>query len=56
MNIQYIIVALIILAAVIYAGNTLRHKISAFKPRKKTDSCGADCGCAAKEKNKAAKI
>ena len=43
MDLQFIIVALIILAAVAFAGNNLRRKIKAFKP--KTDSCGAGCGC-----------
>jgi len=43
MNIQTVIVALIILAALVYAGNLLRHKLSAFKPKNKT--CGSDCGC-----------
>jgi hypothetical protein len=54
MDLQNIITALIIVAAFLYAGNLVRHKIKAFRP--KNDSCGADCGCAAKEKNKAAKI
>ncbi len=48
MNIQTIIVALIIIAALLYAGNILRQKISSFKP--KTGSCGSDCGCESKPK------
>lgn len=43
MDLQFIIVGLIILAAVAFAGNSLRRKISAFKP--KAGSCGAGCGC-----------
>lgn len=46
MDIQIIIVALIILAAIAYAGNLARHKLKAFKPKDK--SCGADCGCETK--------
>lgn len=51
MDIQTIIVGLIIGAALIYAGNILRHKVKAFKP--KDNSCGADCGCESKTKIKA---
>jgi hypothetical protein len=43
MDLQFIIVALIIVAAMLFAGNAVRRKIKAFKP--KTDSCGAGCGC-----------
>lgn len=43
MELQTVIVALIILASMLYVGNLLRLKIKAFKP--KTDSCGASCGC-----------
>jgi hypothetical protein len=50
MDIQNIIVGLIILAALFYAGNILRQKIKAFKP--KDNSCGADCGCESKTKIK----
>jgi hypothetical protein len=50
MELQSIIVALIILTALVYAGNILRHKIKAFKP--KDNSCGADCGCDSKTKVK----
>jgi hypothetical protein len=46
MDIQTVIVTLIIFAAFVYAGNMLRHKIKAFKP--KGNSCGADCGCEGK--------
>jgi hypothetical protein len=47
MDAQTIIVGLIVLAAIIYAGNILRQKIKAFKP--KSISCGADCGCESKK-------
>jgi hypothetical protein len=50
MDIQTVIVILIIVAAFVYAGNAVRHKISAFKP--KDNSCGADCGCESKSKVK----
>lgn len=50
MNIQTIIVSLIILAAIFYAGNVLWLKIKAFKP--KNGACGADCGCESKVKIK----
>jgi hypothetical protein len=50
MNIQNIIVALIILAALVYVGNILRQKVKSFKP--KAGSCGADCGCDSKAKAK----
>jgi hypothetical protein len=50
MDIQNIIAALIIFAAFVYAGNLLRHKIKAFKPR--DNSCGADCGCESNPKGK----
>jgi len=43
MNIQNFIVALIILAALVYVGNILRQKVRSFKP--KDNSCGAGCGC-----------
>lgn len=48
MDIQTIIVSFIIFAAIAYAGNILRRKIKAFRPKK--DSCGADCGCETKNK------
>ena len=48
MDIQTIIVILIVGAALIYAGNIVRHKIKAFKP--KNNSCGTDCGCESKSK------
>jgi hypothetical protein len=44
---QNIIVALIIIAALVYAGNLLRQKVAAFKP--KDGSCGSDCGCDSKK-------
>jgi len=50
MDFQTIIVAVIILAALVFAGNSLRRKIEAFKP--KANSCGADCGCGGREKAK----
>ena len=50
MDIQTIIVILIVGAALAYAGNVLRHKIGAFKP--KGNSCGADCGCESQGKSK----
>jgi hypothetical protein len=43
MDLQTIIVALIILAAVLYAARNVMRKLKAFKPKKK--SCGTDCGC-----------
>ena len=43
MDFQTIIVALIVFAALAFAGNSLRHKIRAFRP--KAGSCAADCGC-----------
>lgn len=54
MNLQNIIVAIIILAALFYVGNILRHKVRSFKP--KNASCGSDCGCDSKAKNKTVKI
>lgn len=51
MNTQNIIVALIVLGALVYAGSVLRHKIKAFKP--KENSCGAGCGCQSNSKFKA---
>ena len=54
MDIQTIIVALIILAAMLYAGNLLRHKIKAFRP--KDNSCGADCGCESNSRTPRSKI
>jgi hypothetical protein len=42
MNIQFVIVAAIILAAVIYAGKTLLHKRRAFSGK---HGCEQDCGC-----------
>jgi len=50
MDIQTIIVVFIIVAALVYTGNILRHKIKAFKPKGK--SCGADCGCSGNAKAK----
>jgi hypothetical protein len=50
MDFQTIIVALIILGAIAFAGNSLRHKVSAFKP--KGNSCGSNCGCEGNAKNK----
>ncbi len=50
MNVQNIIVALIVLAALLYVGNILRHKVKSFKP--KDASCGADCGCESKSKSR----
>jgi hypothetical protein len=43
MDLQFIIVALIVFAALLFAGNSVRHKIKAFRP--KAGSCGAGCGC-----------
>lgn len=50
MDTQTIIVGLIVLAALLYAGNLLRGKITAFNPKK--TSCGTDCGCGDKTKAK----
>ncbi|HEY0459672.1 MAG TPA: hypothetical protein VGC97_11095 [Pyrinomonadaceae bacterium] len=50
MDFQIIIVALIILAAVLYAGRIFLGKVQAFKP--KAGSCGSDCGCESKAKIK----
>ena len=47
MNSQNIIVAIIVIAALFYVGNILRHKMKSFKP--KDNSCGADCGCESKK-------
>ena len=46
MDLQTVIVALIILAAILYAGRNVLRKMKAFKPKAK--SCGADCGCGEK--------
>jgi hypothetical protein len=46
MDFQIIIVALIILAALLYAGRNVWRKLKAFKPKQK--SCGTDCGCGEK--------
>lgn len=43
MDLQFIIVALIIVAALLFAGNSVHRKIRSFKP--KAGSCGAGCGC-----------
>jgi hypothetical protein len=51
MDLQNVIVGLVVLAALLYAGNMLRHKIKAFRP--KSNSCGTDCGCESKVKSKA---
>ena len=45
MAIENIVVTLIVLAAVGYAGSMLWKKIGAFSTKK---SCGADCGCGTK--------
>jgi hypothetical protein len=50
MDLQTIIVILIVLAALVYAGNIFLGKIKSFKP--KDNSCGADCGCESKVKIK----
>ena len=50
MNFQNIIVAIIILAALVYVGTMLWNKMKSFAP--KDSSCGADCGCEAKVKVK----
>jgi hypothetical protein len=42
MNVQYIIVIAIILAAVVYGGVTLSRRTRSFSTKK---GCGADCGC-----------
>jgi len=49
MNIQYIIVIAIILAAVVYAGVQFRKRSRAFSLKK---SCGDDCGCGTSSKVK----
>lgn len=43
MDLQTVIVALIILGALAFAGNSLRQKLGAFRPKDK--SCGTNCGC-----------
>jgi len=50
MDLQTIIVALIILAAALYAGRIFLSKVKAFKP--KSGACGSDCGCESKTKIK----
>ncbi|MGI8494316.1 MAG: FeoB-associated Cys-rich membrane protein [Pyrinomonadaceae bacterium] len=50
MEIQNIIVGLIILAAVFYAVSLAWKKSKSFSAK---SSCGNDCGCGEKSKNKA---
>ncbi|MBE7516738.1 MAG: FeoB-associated Cys-rich membrane protein [Chloracidobacterium sp.] len=42
MDLQYFIVIVIILGAIIFAAKTLVQKSRAFSPK---PSCGDDCGC-----------
>lgn len=49
MSFQYLIVSLIIFAALIFAGNHLRVKLSSFKPKKGV--CNVNCGCENNSKN-----
>ncbi len=49
MNLQAIIVAIIVLAALAYVGQMIRRKLKAFSSK---SSCGVGCGCDAKQSNK----
>jgi FeoB-associated Cys-rich membrane protein len=49
MNIQAIIVTIIVLAALAYVGQILWRKTKSFSSK---SSCGAGCGCEAKQSNK----
>jgi hypothetical protein len=42
MNIQSMMVIVIVVAAIVYAGVTLRKRSRAFAPKA---GCGDDCGC-----------
>jgi hypothetical protein len=42
MMIQYLVVGLIILAAVVYGAVAVKRKLSAFRPKQ---GCATDCGC-----------
>jgi hypothetical protein len=50
MDIQNIVVALIVLAALAYVGQMLWQRAKSFAPKK--SSCAADCGCEGKAKQK----
>lgn len=54
MDVQTIIVAAIVLAALAYAGQMLWRKVKTFSP--KNSSCGADCGCEGNSKSRPAKF
>ncbi|MFN2392513.1 MAG: hypothetical protein ABR566_11165 [Pyrinomonadaceae bacterium] len=47
MNFQTIIVAIIILLALLYAGKIILGKVKAFSLK---SSCSSDCGCAVRDK------
>jgi hypothetical protein len=50
MDVQTIIVALIVLGALGYAGQMLWRRTKSFAP--KNNSCAADCGCEKKQKSR----
>lgn len=46
MDIQMLIVAMIVLAAALFAGNKMRRTLMAARATNgKGKSCGGDCGC-----------
>jgi hypothetical protein len=47
MNLQIIIVAIIITAALLYVGRNFWRKAKSFSPK---GGCGSDCGCDTKAK------
>ena len=49
MNIQAIITAIIVLAAVAYVGQIVWRKAKSFSAK---SGCGADCGCSANPKTR----
>ncbi|MGI8786365.1 MAG: FeoB-associated Cys-rich membrane protein [Pyrinomonadaceae bacterium] len=53
MDVQIIIVAVIVLAACLYVGQMIWRKTKSFSSK---SSCGSDCGCEGKQKNKIANV
>jgi hypothetical protein len=51
MDIQFMIVAVVILAALAYGGVTFARRTRAFSPKK---SCGSDCGCGSSKQSRRA--
>ena len=49
MNVQNLIVAIIVAAALAYVGQIIWRKTKSFSSK---SACGADCGCASEAKQK----